>query len=323
MKIINYQPEYEKEVYRLWNSAGASQGFISMEYKLFKEQLIKHPYFTKEHAFLLIKDDTSVCGFTCGCEGDNLPRGKERGYFTCLLLEREENTQENTELLLEALEKSFRKKGKTQIVSNFFNPMRLQWIIEKEQNRVHNNAPGIAIDLPLFKHMEQFGYQNLAQECAMYLDLDRLIISKDYEEKKTRALEEGYSIEWYDKHLHTKLVPMVDSLGNPQWSVEIPYAAENINMLVAVKENEVVGFTGPVYPEDTGRGYFAGIAVSASHEKHGLGTLLFLRLCQEEKKAGAKYMSLFTGSDNHAQRIYRNAGFNVKRIFSVMAKELL
>ena len=111
-------------------------------------------------------------------------------------------------------------------------------------------------------------------------------------------------------------------MGNPMWDAEIPEAAEKINMLVALRDGEVVGFTGPVYPEETGRGYFAGIAVSADHGGHGLGSLLFSRLCQAEKEAGSRYMSLFTGSGNHAQKIYLQAGFQVRRRFSVMTKEL-
>jgi hypothetical protein len=45
-------------------------------------------------------------------------------------------------------------------------------------------------------------------------------------------------------------------------------------------------------------------------------------LCQAEKEAGSRYMSLFTGSGNHAQKIYLQAGFQVRRRFSVMTKEL-
>ena len=53
-----------------------------------------------------------------------------------------------------------------------------------------------------------------------------------------------------------------------------------------------------------------------------LGTLLFYKLCQAEKDCGARYMSLFTGINNHAQNIYKSAGFETKRYFAVMIKEL-
>lgn len=77
-----------------------------------------------------------------------------------------------------------------------------------------------------------------------------------------------------------------------------------------------------MYPEPTGRGYFAGIAVEERYRGHGLGKLLFYRLCRAEKECGAQYMSLFTGIDNPAQNIYKEAGFTPRRYFAVMIKEL-
>ena len=77
-----------------------------------------------------------------------------------------------------------------------------------------------------------------------------------------------------------------------------------------------------IYPEATGRGYFAGLGVAPQFEGHGLGTLLFYRLLQREKEVGSQYMSLFTGEDNHARFIYLGAGFRIVRTFGVMLKEL-
>ena len=95
-----------------------------------------------------------------------------------------------------------------------------------------------------------------------------------------------------------------------------------MDLLVALSGGTVAGFTGPVYPEPTGRGYFAGIAVAEQYRGHGLGKLLFYRLCRAEKERGARYMSLFTGIDNPAQNIYKEAGFTPRRYFAVMIKEL-
>lgn len=86
--------------------------------------------------------------------------------------------------------------------------------------------------------------------------------------------------------------------------------------------NTVAGFAGPVYPEPTGRGYFAGIGIAPQYQHRHLGKLLFFRLCEEEKKAGAAYMSLFTGITNPARRIYESAGFRSVRTFGVLLKTL-
>ena len=65
-----------------------------------------------------------------------------------------------------------------------------------------------------------------------------------------------------------------------------------------------------------------GLSVSATLLFAGLGTLLFHRLLEEERKAGSQYMSLFTGEENPARFIYLGAGFRVVRTFGVLLKEL-
>ena len=142
-------------------------------------------------------------------------------------------------------------------------------------------------------------------------------------EKAAKMGGEGYHVERYDPRRHVGLEEMVAALDNTMWSEEIPAAGKSgMDLLVGLKDNVCAGFTGPVYPEKTGRGYFAGLGVAPQFEGHGLGTLLFYRLLEREKQAGAKYMSLFTGEDNHARFIYLNAGFRVVRTFGVMLKEL-
>lgn len=321
MRVVPYQVEYHDRVYELWKKSGINQGYAPLSEEEFDSLLLCHRAFSPKHAFVML-EEKKICGFICGCSADGIPEAANGGFFTCLLILPEYDIIKNVRSLLNALEISFWKAGKKRIICSYFNPIHLPWMIPDTKGCQHNNAPGIAIDLPLYEKMIQCGYRDRVRECAMYLDLSGFKIPDVIAEKEKKASEEGYTIEWYDSKKHTELREMVDSMNNSMWSSEIPDAAEHINMLVAVKENKVVGFTGPVYPEKTGRGYFAGIAVSAKHEKHGLGTLLFYRLCLEEKKAGSVYMSLFTGLDNHAQKIYMLAGFQVKRIFSVMEKEI-
>ena len=202
MQIENYKEKYARQVYELWNFSAVKQGYVSFDYPRFEKALIGHPYFQKEHAFVLKADaaecskEEKILGFICGCEGENLPFGKERGYFTCLLLEEEYDNREAAELLLAALEDSFHKSGKTSIACTCFNPMKLPWYVPGTDKHQHNNAPGIATDTPLFEIMKEFGYQDRNRECAMYLELERFQASKRVEELKEKAFCEGYSIVW-------------------------------------------------------------------------------------------------------------------------------
>ena len=157
----------------------------------------------------------------------------------------------------------------------------------------------------------------------MYLNLADLQMPAWVAEKAKKMAAEGYHVERYDASCHLGLEAMVDALGNPMWSAEIPTAGRtNMDLLVGLKDNTCAGFTGPVYPEKTGRGYFAGLGVAPQFEGHGLGTLLFYRLLEREKQMGSQYMSLFTGEENHARFIYLGAGFRIVRTFGVLLKEL-
>lgn len=319
--IRNYRGTDFPALLRLWNGAGVRQGYAPQTAHTLPALLTGHPYFSPDFAFVLGEGET-VSGFVCGCVGADLPQGERRGYFTCLLLEEGADRPENAAALLSALEDAFRRAGKSQAAMTFFNPMRLPWVIPGTPGHQHNNCPGVAEDLPLHRWMTDTGWRVHATECAMYLDLAGFGYPDRLGEKEAELAAEGYAVDWYRPGVHRGLEEMVRGQGNPMWDAEIPAAAERINMLAALCGDRVVGFAGPVYPEPTGRGYFAGIAVDKAHGGRGLGTLLFYRLCQAEKDVGSGYMSLFTGSDNHAQRIYLGAGFRVCRKFSVVTKEL-
>ena len=320
--IRSYTPADESAMLSLWNTAGTAMGYAPLTLEDFRRLLTRHPNFSPDYTFVL-EEKGAVCGFVNGCTGDEIPKGNVRGYVSCLILSKEADSEENTRLLLSALEDAFRKAGRIYSAVTFFNPIRLPWIIPGTPGHQHNNAPGIALDLPLHDRMLSLGYRESTRGCAMYLNL------ADYEtpawvaEKAEKMAREGYHVARYDASRHVGLEQMVAALDNSMWSAEIPAAGKaGMDLLVGLKDNICAGFTGPVYPEQTGRGYFAGLGVAPQYEGHGLGTLLFYRLLERENQVGAQYMSLFTGEDNHARFIYLGAGFRIVRTFGVMLKEL-
>jgi len=320
--IRTYLQTDEKDLFTLWNTAGIGLGFAPLTQEAFRRLLTGHPHFSPEYTFVL-EEGGKVLGFVNGCTGADIPKGDVRGYVSCLILAQEADTDENTALLLAALEDAFRRAGRTYSAVTFFNPIRLPWVIPGTPGHQHNNAPGIALDIPLHDRMIALGYREATRECAMYLSLSDYETPRWVEEKAEKMASEGYRVERYDASRHTGLNEMVDALQNPMWSAEISAAGETgMDLLVGLKGNTCAGFTGPVYPEETGRGYFAGLGVAPQYEGHGLGTLLFYRLLEREKQAGSQYMSLFTGEDNHARFIYLGAGFRIVRTFGVMLRNL-
>lgn len=320
--IRTYRPGDKPALLRLWNGAGAKLGYAPQDAEGLDAILTAHPFFMPEHTFVL-EEGGQVRGFVNGCTGAGIPRGEYRGYMSCLILDGESDTDENTALLLAALEESFREKGRTEIAVTCFDPIRLPWIIPGTDGCQHNNMPGVAKDIPLYSRMLSLGYTEAGTEQAMYFDLSGYSVPAEILEKERRMAAEGYFVDWYREGVHEGVEEMVAALDNPLWSAEIPHAAHSgMKLLVGLKGNTVAGFTGPVYPQPTGRGYFAGIAVAPEYENHGLGKLLFYRLCEAERDCGARYMSLFTGINNHAANIYRKAGFETRRYFAVMIKAL-
>lgn len=322
MELRLYSRADAPEVRRLWNTAGAAAGYAPLNAEGLDALLLAHPAFCTESTFVL-EERGALRGFAAGCTGDTLAQGAVRGYVSCVLLEEKFDTAENTALLLGAIEDSFRAKGKSVAAVTFFNPLRLPWIIPGTAGHQHNNMPGIPKDLPLYEQMLSLGYREAATEMAMYLDLTAFTYPAAMEERAAKMAAQGYTVDWYKEGVHRGVDEMVRSLDNSMWDAEIPAAAHGgMALLVGLSGNTVAGFAGPVCPEPTGRGYFAGIAVEERYRGHGLGKLLFYRLCRAEKERGAQYMSLFTGIDNPAQNIYKEAGFTPRRYFAVMIKEL-
>ena len=297
-------------------------GYTPLTLQAFRSLLTRHPYFSPGYTFVL-EENGHILGFVNGCTGEGIAKGDVRGYVSCLILAEEADSNENTALLLTALEEAFRSAGRLYSAVTFFNPIRLPWVIPGTDGHQHNNTPGVATDLALHRRMLTLGYQEATQECAMYRSLSDYETPAWVEEKAEAMAQKGFFVAPYDFAKHEGLEEMVAALNNSMWSAEIPAAGKaGMDLLVGLQGNTCAGFTGPVYPEGTGRGYFAGLGVAPQYEGHGLGTLLFYRLLEKEKQVGAKYMSLFTGKDNHARFIYLGAGFRVVRTFGVMIKEL-
>ncbi|SHO43984.1 GNAT family N-acetyltransferase [Anaerocolumna xylanovorans] len=320
--IDTYKEEYRDGILKLWNTAAVKTGYKELDTDSFSRIFTGNKYFNAEQAFVMRKND-SITGFACGCMGEDLPLGKTSGYITCVILREDAENTENYEQLLKLLEETFQKAGKTQSEVLFFNPMLLPWYIKDTDRHEHNNAPGVFKDSRFYDELLQNGYILRTTEQAMYLNLKEFDIPRTIVEKQEKAAKEGYEVALFDKTRHRNVEQMLKKLENPLWEREITQCTkEGTPVLVAAKDGEVVGFAGPMIRQKNGRGYFTGIGVVKEHEGHGLGTVLFYKLCEEEKKVQASYMSLYTGAENPAARIYSQAGFRTVQEFAVMRKML-
>lgn len=266
--------------------------------------LLEHPDFDPQRAWVA-EENGRPAGFAC-CAGE---------YLACFVGDCED--------LLDAVCQDAGLRGFDRLKVSYFCPIRLPWIIPESGGARHNNRPGIPVESREYGLLRGCGWQVKSRQVGMYLPLEGYEFPETMKRQAEEMAKQGYFVDWYDENRHKGVDDMVESLHNSMWSAEIPAAAHGgLPLLVGLEGDTVAGFTGPVRLGENGRGYFAGIAVGPSFQGHGLGKLLFYRLLEAEKQVGARYMTLFTGEDNHAGEMYRKAGFREVRVFAVMEKEL-
>jgi len=322
MDIRSFQIEDVGEVVALWNEVATIYHYKPFTEAEFLSTFIQHQYYDAGCVLVAYNEDELI-GFAAGSVGDDLPLGEVAGYITCAWIKKSAD-QQLYHRFVDKLEQRFKALGKTQAEVLFFNPVKLVWNIPTALEHEHNNAPGISQDVPLYQCLIERGYIDRATQCGMYLKLGHFTIPEDIAVKEQKAVEKGYRVQYFDPEKHEHLEELLTALGNPQWQQEITdAAARHIPFVAAVHGDRCVGFAGPIVRQPNGRAYFTGIGVHPEHEGHGLGSVLFFHMVEAFQSNACDYVSLFTGSNNPAIRIYEKAGFQVVKQFSILRKEQL
>ena len=169
------------------------------------------------------------------------------------------------------------------------------------------------------------GYHVQGQQDAFHLDLDKYEMPEAVKAKLAENEKRGYKIELYDPNIHYGIEEFCEKIGPTGFARSIRYnlSKEKPNPFLVVSENgKVVGWTGAMYTEPSGRAHFDGIIVDPDVRGGGLGKTLFCSLGDYSKKNGSSFMTFFTGLDNPARYIYMYAGHKIIQSFAVMRKEL-
>jgi len=331
MTIRKALPSDRAQIFALWNASYEKNEVV---YKPLTEERFNalfeaNPHYDGEYDFVA-EENGEVVGFITGAEKKIFLPGETRentpGYLTAIFVKDGKRKAGIGKALLTALEDAFRANGKKSVGSSGNNPVNLGWYIPGTPGHDHNNAPGTDVECAGYEFLIKNGYADLHREVAMYLDLSKYECSPEIEEIRTRLKdEENIYVGRYDVKWGCEFDGMCDRVGSEYWRkvLQDETAKENPRViLTGVYENHIVGFTGPVDKEPSGRGWFTGICVDPNFGKKGIATVLFNDLMREFVDEGAAFSTLFTGIDNHAQRLYKRTGFNVKRTFAIMKKEL-
>ena len=331
MTIRKALPSDRAAIFALWNASCEKNEVV---YKPLTEERFHalfeaNPHYDGEYDFIAEENGEAI-GFVSGAEKKIFLPGETRentpGFITAIFVKDGKRKEGVGKALLDALEYAFRLNGKKSVVSSGNNPVNLGWYIPGTPGHDHNNAPGTDVDCAGYEFLIKNGYKDLHREVAMYLDLSKYECSPEIEEIRARLKnEENIYVGRYDVKWGCEFDGMCDRVGSEYWRkvLQDETAKENPRViLTGVYENHIVGFTGPVDKEPSGRGWFTGICVDPNFGKKGIATVLFNDLMREFVDEGAAFSTLFTGIDNHAQRLYKRTGFNVKRTFAIMKKEL-
>lgn len=247
------------------------------------------------------------------------------GYLTVVFVDYEQRRRGLGTALVEALLDALRREGKEKAACFSTNPIDLGWIIPGTPGHDHNNTPGVDMACAGYPFLQAQGFADVAVEVAMYLDLKRYRAAPAVAEIRQKLRVEGIETGYYERALVCDFDRLCDRVGSEYWrSVLRDETAKDQPrpILAATHEGYMVGFTGPVDKEPSGRGWFTGICTDPEFEQRGIATVLFNLLMQEFIAVGAQFSTLFTGDSNHAQRLYARTGFEVRRRFAMMERSL-
>ncbi|GKX29733.1 hypothetical protein SH1V18_22130 [Vallitalea longa] len=326
MDIVELSSEDILKVNNMWNEYARNGEFVhkDLEFKDFNNQFIRESEDVRKVNFVA-KEQNEIIGFSNGSYKEE----SIQGYITFVLIRKEYRFQGIGNKLLEAVEDKLLKIGKGRITRFdilFFNPINLEWFVPRTNGHDHPNAPGVDVSLGGYIFFKNNGYRDVAYENSYYRELENFEFSDKIHRKILELKQKDITITYYDRDKHHGLNELFDDFNNELWRETI---MKNVNeqnggkpVLIVEHKGKVCGFTGPLYVQPSGRGYFAGIGIHSDYRKLGAGKVLFSYLCKSLKDQGASFMTLFTGEKNPARNIYESAGFKIIKTWADMRKEI-
>ncbi|MHC1786404.1 MAG: GNAT family N-acetyltransferase [Christensenellales bacterium] len=304
-----------------------------MLYRPLTEAYFRKKFLSGQHGqedlLLLALAAGRVCGFIAGSRLCSFLPGQNEentpGYLTMLLVDRDARRQGIGSALLADLEHRMRASGKHMLAVSSLNPVTLDWTIPGTPGHEHNNAPGVDEAGLAYPFLQKQGFLPKAHEAAMYLNLADFRKSPDVEEKREALRRQGIRTGIYDPAFHYEFDGMCDRVDSQYWRKVLRDEMASPRprpILAATVPGHIVAFTGPVDRQENGRGWFTGICTDPSYGNRGIASVLFSDLMEQFIHAGALYSTLFTGTENPAQRLYIKAGFRTVRHFAIMSKRL-
>jgi len=325
-KVENAKFEDLNRMCDLWNEVYEKINFYKpFTHEAYQAKLLNNPDFSYDSTFV-IYDNDQLIAFAIGIvrkdylDNENIP-----GYVNAIVVKEEYRNQGIGSLLLNTLENYFKSQGRKFSQASYFLPSCYAWYIPNTDKHDHPCAPGIRINSSEYFFLIHRKYEVTVCEDAFHLPLADYEMSPSINKILEENERDGITIELYDPNKHYGLEEFYEKLQIPGFervirenlALEKPYP-----FLVVADKGRIVGWTGAMWNEESGRGHFDGIAILDEVRGRGLGKALFSKLAYYNKLGGAKFMTFYTGQKNYARYIYMGAGFKIVQTFAYMKKEL-
>lgn len=319
-------PKDLEKMCALWNEVVQEEYFLKpMSLEEYKEKLLTNPDFDYETVTVVYEKDELIA-FSIGyLRKKYLANPDVAGIVNAIIVKKEYRKRGIGSTLLKNLENYFKEHGRNKVAATYFLPSCYSWYIPHTDNHDHPCSPGIRLNSNEYFFYLHRGYETYAYQDAFHLDLASYELSESIKKILDDNAKDGIVIELYDPNKHYGIEEFIKDLNiydfetviRSNLALEKPYP-----FLVVAKNNRIVGWTGAMWNEQSGRGHFDGIAILEEVRGRGLGKALFSSLAYYNKNNGAKFMTFYTGLTNHARYIYMGAGFKIVQSFAGMQKKL-
>ncbi len=325
MQIIKLSKENENATRDLFNSVAQCE----VVHKKLNEIRFTEQFISQQENVIKVNFIATDYDKVIGFANASYRSDTNEGYITFIVVDKEYRRKGIGRALLKQLQDELYNLSNSTLEKYdviFFNPINLEWCVPNTKEHDHPNAPGVDVSSDGYMFLKNCGYRDTVYQNSFYQPLANFEFSPKIKERIESLKQQDITITFYDKNKHFGLDELFTDLGNEQWREiiigNVMKPDGGYPVLIAEHKGKAVGFTGPLYAQASGRGYFAGIGVHSDYRKFGLGKALFSSLCMSLKDLGAEFMTLFTGETNPARNIYETAGFKIVKTWADMKFEI-
>lgn len=318
---LAYEEQHQQGMYEVYSKLTKEEVFFKdLSFEGFKNILFNSPAFNAEGTYVAL-DEEKIIGFVSANVRDNNPNTS--GYVHTLIVNKEYRRQGIGGALLELGEQYIKDKGKASVRFVFLSGINWPWYIPYTEKHEHPGMPAVRMNSDFYLFLYHHGYAVNSIHEGFHLPLAEYKLPTKVVKQMEENAKKGLTVEIYNPDKHYGIDEFCEVINNPGFAAAIKNNLKRDEprpFLVAVHDNKVVGWTGAMYTEETGRGHLDGICVDPNERGGGLGKALFCNLCHYLKEHGSSYMTFFTGLDNPARYIYLFAGFKIAQSFADMKK---